>query len=936
MSQYIHISIFLATLIVSSMPAFSGGDGPTPRQRKIVPANPLGGAFYENRGQIVDTDGKATPEIKYYAFYNGARVYFTPKGWHTVYTVVDPTDEGVSEATGVAAGTRYDTAPEYMREPEREVRLYRMDMSLVGCKANVEIEPNGRMPRYLNYYLPQCPDGITKVPGFGGLRYKNIYNNIDLVLHASSEGLKYEFEVRPGGRVRDIRLRHEGSTGCALMPDGSLYLSWPKGHTKEEQPFSFQEAGNGLVEIQTSYRVDGDDIQFDVEEYDTGHTLVIDPWSTYYGGSRTEEIQGISCDSMDAVLAAGETQSQNFPVYRAWQQNPGSGPYYTLDATLAKFDSLGAVCWATYFGGSDSDLALCVDVLVDGSIVIAGATTSNNLPHFRAFQTLYRGDQDGFIAKFDSSGSRIWATYVGGSQGETLWGVDTDSVGNVYAAGVTVSTDFPVLNPFQSQHAGGGHYGNDACFLKLSIDGIPIFSSYLGGNEDDGAFDIEVGAGGRFYLCGVTESANFPIRNAWQDSLAGNKDSFITAFESSGIPLWSTYHGGIAHDYAYGMSIDTKANVVIGGMTESTDFPVSHAWQGIHAGGRLDPFASKYSPHGVLLWSTYYGGSDNDAFKAIVCDASNHVTITGHTNSVDFPTLNASYPFQPDTLGIGMYPQDGVVVKFDSAGGLVWSTYLGGNHHDWVDAAAIDGRGYLYVAGSTRSNNFPIYNAVQPIIAGTKSSGNWYEYDGYITRITPDGRVPVTLSRLAAERVSGGVELSWRSETEVNAYGYIIERKFEQAASATNTNWQDIGFVPSAAQGTGGRDYQYLDTDPGTADRRIYYRLRMVDNDGSFEHSPVVEVAPESGTLAVSFETAYPSPARDWLTLNFSLPIETTISLSVHDVTGREIVRVYDKQSITGGSHSVVLPVGEWRSGLYLCTLTVDGRRLVRRAMVVK
>jgi hypothetical protein len=97
-----------------------------------------------------------------------------------------------------------------------------------------------------------------------------------------------------------------------------------------------------------------------------------------------------------------------------------------------------------------------------------------------------------------------------------------------------------------------------------------------------------------------------------------------------------------------------------------------------------------------------------------------------------------------------------------------------------------------------------------------------------------------------------------------------------------------------------------------------------------------VEVAPESGALAVSFETAYPSPARDWLTLNFTLPVESTISLSVHDITGREIARVYDKQSIPGGTHSVVLPVGEWRSGLYLCTLTVDGRRLVRRAMVVR
>jgi hypothetical protein len=110
----------------------------------------------------------------------------------------------------------------------------------------------------------------------------------------------------------------------------------------------------------------------------------------------------------------------------------------------------------------------------------------------------------------------------------------------------------------------------------------------------------------------------------------------------------------------------------------------------------------------------------------------------------------------------------------------------------------------------------------------------------------------------------------------------------------------------------------------------------MVDNDGSFEHSPAVEVAPENGALAVSFETAYPSPAREWLTLNFTLPVESGVSLSVHDVAGREVASVYDNQPIPGGTHSVVLPVGEWRSGLYLCTLTAGDVRITRRVMVMR
>jgi hypothetical protein len=930
MARYIHVPMILAALIMSSMYAYSGNDGPIAQQKKLISGNPLGGAFYENRGQIADTDGNATPDIKYYAFYNGARVYFTPKGWHTVYTVVDPNDEGVSEATGLSAQSPHIGIPEYMRQPERGVRLYRMDMSLVGCNDDVEIVANDRLPQYLNYYLPQCPDGLTNVPGFAGLRYRNIYNNIDLVLHASREGLKYEFEVRPGGKIEDIRLRHEGSTGRALMPDGSLHLFWPMGHTREGKPFSFQEIDNALMEIRTSYRVDDNDIQFDVHDYDAAQTLVIDPWSTYYGGSGSEEIQAIACDTVNAVLAAGNSGSQDFPLLHAWQS-----VLYSPDATVIKFDSVGVVCWATFFGGNGSERAFGLGVSADGSTVIAGQTTSYNLPHFRAFQPLYHGELDGFIAKFDSSGSRIWATYVGGSQGETLWGVATDSVGSVYAAGVTQSNSFPVLNPFQGQKAVGGRSGYDACFLKLSSDGIPIFSSFMGGNGDDVAYGIAVEAGGRFYVCGETASTNFPIQNAWQDSLVGSTDAFITAFDSSGMPLWSTYHGGSKRDAAHGVITDHTGNVLIAGYTESTDFPISYGWQSMIS-GQGDAYASKFTAQGNMIWSTYLGGADSDAFGDVVCDSINNVYLSGTSRSINFPTLNAAYPFQPDTVSFGQYPQDGVVVKFDSAGGLVWSTYLGGDHHEKVNSCAMDSRGNLYVAGGTRSSNFPVYNAVQPSIAGTKSNGNWYEMDGFITRITPDGRIPVTLSRLSAQRVSSGVELTWRSESEVNAYGFIIERRYEQAADVANSGWTDIGFVPSAAQGNEGRDYTYLDLDPGTTEIRIFYRLRMVDLDGSFEHSPVVEVAPESGALAVSFETAYPSPARDWLTLNFTLPIESGVSLSVHDVTGREITRLYDNQSIPSGAHSVLLPVGEWRSGLYLCTLTVNGQRLVRRAMVVR
>jgi hypothetical protein len=210
----------------------------------------------------------------------------------------------------------------------------------------------------------------------------------------------------------------------------------------------------------------------------------------------------------------------------------------------------------------------------------------------------------------------------------------------------------------------------------------------------------------------------------------------------------------------------------------------------------------------------------------------------------------------------------------------------------------------------------------------------------FITRFHVDGRIPVTLSRIAAQRVHNGVRLDWRSESEVNAHGYVVERRYKNA-TAGESRWSDIGFVPATAASNAGRDYSYLDSEtPGSetpgSDATIWYRLRMLDNDGSFEHSPVVEVAPELQATAVSFEAVWPAPAKDWLTLRFSLPAEHAVTLIVHDITGREVASIHGKHLLTSGTHSVVIPVDSWSSGLYLCTLHAGTTRITRRVMVMR
>jgi hypothetical protein len=942
--RYLIQLLALGLLLFQQMLAIPspGGDSPTrprditavkqPHAQRFLSGNPLGGAFYENRGQIADGDGCAIDDIRYYAFYNGARVYFTPTGWRIVYGVAEDKEADVSEATGLAP--RDNLGPEHCAEDEGDIPAmasYHVGMTLLGANADVEIEAMGKLTRYLNYYLGHCPEGITHVAAFNGLRYRNIYDNIDLVLYAAREGLKYEFEVRPGGCIEDIRMRHEGYDAMEELPDGSLDLRWTRGYTHEGVPFSYQQGEAGLREVPSSYRMVGEDVTFAVDGHDADLLLIIDPFSTYYGGSRGEFLTDLTCDSSNAVIATGTSRSADFPTRSAWQTSFPPPIYGLAQWTVfaLKLSDSGAVQWATFIGGSRDQSGRGVAVDADENVVIVGYTSSPDFPVHNGFQMQKIGTGgSGFIFKLDSGGGRIWATYFHNIQntgGVSLRGIAMDLDGNMYATGAgSTLSPVPVLRAHQPIPAGG----MEMILLKMTSGGRLLFSSYLGGSDDEYPCWPAVDASGNLAIIGGTRSTDIPILNAFQTSRAGsqrNNDFFVAMYDSSGGQLWSTYLGGsrdegwVTHKPA--IAFNHVGELLVGGNSISSDFPLVNSLPLLHPYENNDATITRFSASGQVLWSSRFGGVSYDRTGGIVCDSIGNIYVAGETSSPDFPLLHPAYLGRPIL-------NDAFIRKYDSTNTLLWSTVFGGNAPDAGVSIAVDRRGLLYVGGETESTDFPVYNAVQSSLPGLVSI--------FIHSFYTDGHIPVTLSRISAQRVSGGVELTWHSESEVNAHGYIIERRYEHGAPAAKQSWSDIGFVPSAAQGNEGREYTFLDLDPGTKDTRIYYRLRMIDLDGSFEHSPVVEVAPESGALAVSFEAAYPSPARDWLTLNFTLPVESGVSLSVHDVTGREIARVYDKQSIPGGSHSVVLPVGEWRSGLYLCTLTAGDVQLTRRVMVMR
>lgn len=267
---------------------------------------------------------------------------------------------------------------------------------------------------------------------------------------------------------------------------------------------------------------------------------------------------------------------------------------------------------------------------------------------------------DAFVAKLNPAGSAlVYSTYLGGADNDTGVGIALDVDGNAYITGSTASSDFPTVNPFQAKMGGNFSYDGFVAKLNSSGNGL-IYSTYLGGDQDDSPACIAVDSTGSAFVAGNTFSANFPLFNALQSACGpggsyNNADAFVTKLSAKGSTLvYSTYLCGGANDGATGISVDASGNAFVAGTTSSSNFPTVNAVQATYQGGGSDAFVTELNPSGqALVFSSYLGGSaftgsGNDLGAGIAVDSSGAVYVTGVTKSNDFPVVN---PFQGSSRG---------------------------------------------------------------------------------------------------------------------------------------------------------------------------------------------------------------------------------------------------------------------------------------------
>ncbi len=248
-------------------------------------------------------------------------------------------------------------------------------------------------------------------------------------------------------------------------------------------------------------------------------------YSTYLGGKNGDGGQAIAVDSGGNVYITGQTSSNNFPTKNPLQPAKGGGN----DAFVAKINSGGsALVYSTYLGGSMDDIGLGIAVDSSDSAYVSGQTYSTNFPTANPFQAANAGKYNAFVTKLNSAGSAlVYSTYLGGSQTDLSYGIAVDGGGNAYVTGFAYSSDFPTVNAVQPTCASCTTYP-DAFVAEFNAAGsVLVYSTYLGGNNDDRGNAIAVDNSGNAYIIGQASSSNFPTWNPLQPASGGGIDAFV-------------------------------------------------------------------------------------------------------------------------------------------------------------------------------------------------------------------------------------------------------------------------------------------------------------------------------------------------------------------------------------------------------------------------
>lgn len=556
----------------------------------------------------------------------------------------------------------------------------------------LRFEGAGRAPRIVsreplpgrsNYFVGNDPSKwIADIPTFSRVEYRGVYPGVDLAFYGTQKALEYDFIAAPGADTGVISVAFDGVEGIEVGDNGDLMLMTGGRTVYQRRPVVYQDIG---------------------------------------GERRTVEARYVRKSAKSIGFELG-----GYDRTRALVIDP-------------------VIEYSTFLGGTGDDIGQGIAVDAVGNAYVIGVTSSTDFVTSQSLQNVHGGGLDVFVTRLSADGSTIqFSTYLGGSGNDVGNGIALDVTGAIYLTGNTTSTDFITSNPVQSTNRGA----SDAFIVKLNPAGTQLlYSTYLGSSGDDVGNGIAVDATGNAVVTGYTSAGDFNTSSPLQPSYRGDFDAFVTKINPTGTALvYSTYLGGASGDIASSVAIDQAGQAIVTGFTSSTDFNTLNPVQASSKGG-LEGFVSKIAADGsALIYSTYFGGSDDDRGNSVAVDALGRAYITGATSSQDLPVVN---PIQNQLKGVS----DVFVAVLGAQGSAVeYSTYLGGAGIDSGRGIAVNGAGDMFLTGETSSTDYPLKNPLQ--------AANIGGVEVFVTRIKAGGAELVYSTYLGGGRTDSGYGLA--------------------------------------------------------------------------------------------------------------------------------------------------------------------------------
>ena len=669
--------------------------------------------FIENKGQWPE-------EVLYLANLSGMNAWITTTGvTYDHFTV-----------------TRQNNPQEFRFLPPHERRekegdgisiqghVVRMTMLNVNCKAQASNQDHQSC--YHNYFISNDPSKwASNVQLFGQVGLAEIYEGIAVKYYFDQGQLRYDYLLAPGADIGQLRFQLEGADGWQIAQSGELLIETSLGKVSHGKLYAYQLIDCVKIEIDCSFAqyTDGS-LGLLTGDYDRSKPLVVDPlvFSTYLGGSGFESHSSLVLAPDGSPVVAGQSLSNNFPVTVGAYQTVKNADF---DITISKLNpTASSLVFSTYLGGNSKDEYPDVNLGSDGSIYITGTTESTDFPvTFGVFQTANLGGKSAFIARLNSnSTSLIYSSYLGGAGEDRSQAIVVDATGSAYLTGYSYSDSFPTT-PGTINYEGGSLFVVKVNPTATSLTYSAVFAMGQG-------YGIDIDEVGRVFITGyVYWDTYFPVTpDAFQTQPTGYFCAFATVIDSTATEvLYSTYLTGDYQDFGETICVAPNGDVIVGGNTDSDDFPSTpESFQPINA-GNTDAFVVRLNPTCTeMIWGTLLGENDLDELYGMSLDASENVAITGNTWSPEFPvTTNLSGiedMFSPAFVSL---------ISYDGSE-LLYSVLL--DNESFIetngDDVSVNDDGHIILSGSTGNFFLITPDAYQPIFGGGY-------VDMFITSILP-------------------------------------------------------------------------------------------------------------------------------------------------------------------------------------------------------